>query len=417
MATGQGLIASAIQRNNQSALEADRGMREGFALYDRRRSNRVQEALAREGQSIQREGLDLQREGINVNREQLSNQRRGQDIQMALGEKGLVAEGRRTAVAEGQLALQREQQDIENRMQYKETGDKYGKVFVNMFDDMTSQQKELLAKSQYIVNTKSYLRLRDLEEINIISSFIYEIEKNSLLISQQSLNTNRAFALHKERFYALLNVLSKFVIILESPEMLNSLTPPISTHEKYAFGHSINSHNTSIEDLESKDNDSILGIQRQGSKHVHFSSSVYGGNNSNYYRESEATLSIHDEDSEEDHSHKKQFQAHASPLPLGKLLHETVKTKTNSKSGSVESNIGDEEYDVQLRRDQFLQRIEYYILDILVSILFCCRYEILDNWNHRNAATYLFEADLRQLHFLSNRGNKGRPSLSVLMYM
>merc|ERR1712228_824317 len=132
-------------------------------------------------------------------------------------------------------------------------------------------------------------------------------------------------------------------------------------------------------------------LERQRSKHIQWASDVMGGN---------SLLSIQNSEDVDDDKTR-------SPLPLGKLL-----KSSSGRDSSVGTNIGDDE-DANLRRDQFLQRIEYYILNVLKSILFCCRYEIMDNWNHKRIATHLFAADLRQQHFLS-ASEESKPSLSVL---
>eukprot|EP01084_Bolivina_argentea_P101763 182383_1 len=125
--------------------------------------------------------------------------------------------------------------------------------------------------------------------------------------------------LHKQRFYALLQIATKFVIILESPEMLSSLTPAVSTHEKFAFGHQSTSKNALDDDTSSihslattatanTDNQPPIQ-QRQVSKHIMWAPDVVGG--------SSGSIHFSDTGSERDENENRRPK---SPLPSGKLL-------------------------------------------------------------------------------------------------
>ena len=272
----------------------------------------------------------------------------------------------------------------------------------NVMQFCTVHHERIWRKILKVGDPESDLRLRDLEEVRSISSFLYEIQKNKLLIQQQFLENKHHFKVHDERVSAMLHCMTKRVTLLEKPEMLSQRTPLVSTYEKYAFGYRAVTRGPSVAaaigDSGNQAAASQDGSGSASSRHIQWADDVVGGN---------TTTSLQAPSAGGDGTGSQ--NGPSSPLPAGRLTR-SVSTDT------IADDVGGEEEAV--RRDQFLKRIEFYILDILKNALFCCRIKIFYHFKYQKEAVYLFDPQLVSTQFLSGEdliAPMQRPNLSVLI--
>lgn len=222
--------------------------------------------------------------------------------------------------------------------------------------------------------------MRDLKELIIISTFVFEMQKNAMIISQQMLNNKRMKSEQQQRLDSLLRCANKFSVIIESPNMLNVLSPAVSTIEKYSFKDDVKDQKDESPDMEINPNE----------KHVRFTSTVM---DRYFEKQSMDRLAV---------AKKKQYE---SPLPHGSLINKSV--------SNDENNINSNNISVKTKKNQFLQRMEFFLIEILKNIMFSVRFAILDNWKIKQCLI-LFNADL---HFspVMNNNNSCIPSISMLV--